>query len=157
MKINGENPKTGEIYQAEADDIDYGFIESMSTFGMSDDEIKRFIDNLDISADVKSLLYSFSRATIKVGQFIVKIGRKIIDFVCLLHKEYPNVIFGMIFGAIVGFLISTIPVLGAVLGPIAGPIFIVFGMSVGLAEDIKDKALARRITVITAEFSALNV
>lgn len=37
------------------------------------------IDGLDISADAKSLLFRFSKATITAGQHVIKLGRKIID------------------------------------------------------------------------------
>ena len=107
MLINGKNPNTGEEYRAEADGVDEDFVESMSDFGLDDDVIKRFIDNLDISADVKALLYKFTRATIQAGQYVIKIGRKIIDFVVTIYKQYPSATFGMIFGAIAGYLVST--------------------------------------------------
>ena len=128
----------------------------MLNFKLSDEDIKRLIDNLNISADAKSLLYAFSKATIKAGQFVLKIGRKIIDFVCLLFKEFPNATFGMIFGAIVGFLLSAIPILGVVLGPIVTPLAIVFGLIIGVPQDIRDKALARKIAEANAVFSPLN-
>jgi len=156
MKVKGVNPETGEEFEAEADQVDSDFIDSMLNFKLTDEDIRKLIDNLNISADAKSLLYAFSKATIKAGQFILKIGRKIIDFVCLLFKEYPSATFGMIFGAIVGFLISAIPVLGVVLGPIATPIFMAFGSLLGAKEDLKDKALVRRVAEINAKFSPLN-
>lgn len=156
MKINGENPNTGEKYQAEADGVDDEFVESMSDFDMSDDKIKRLIDNLDISADAKSLLYSFSKATIRAGKFIIKIGRKIIDFVCTVYSEYPSATFGMIFGAIAGYLVTSIPILGIVLGPIFTPIAMAIGLIGGLVEDIKNKALARKVAEINAGFSPLG-
>ena len=102
MKIQGINPETGEEYQSEAN-LNDSFIESMLNFDMSDEQIKKVIDNLNVSADVKSLLYAISKATIKAGQFVLKIGRKIIDFVCLIFKEFPNATFGLIFGAIAGW------------------------------------------------------
>lgn len=156
MKIQGTNPETGTIFQAESENIDSSFIESMMKFDMSDEAIRKLIDNLNVSADVKSLLYSFSKATIKVGEAIIKVGRKIIDFVCRLVRDYPNAAFGLIFGAIVGFLISSIAILGVVLGPIFAPIAMALGLIGGLREDIKDKELARKIDQINAKFSPLK-
>ena len=156
MKINGENSNTGEKFETDADDVNEEFVESMSEFDMADDEIKRFIDNLNISADVKSLLYSFTKATIRVGNYIIKIGRKIIDYVCSAFREYPNAGFGLIFGAIVGFLVSSIPVIGVVLGSTFIKVAAALGLIVGLKEDIKDKALARKVAEINASFSPLG-
>ena len=156
MVINGENPDTGEEYQAEAEGVDEDFVESMSGFDMADDEIKRFIDNLNISADAKALLYKFARATIRAGEYIIKIGRKILDFVFKVYKQYPSATFGMIFGAIAGYLVSSIPIIGAVLGPIFTPIAITIGLIGGFAQDIKDKELERKIIEINAGFSPLG-
>lgn len=156
MKVKGVNPETGEEFETEAEHVDSDFIDSMLDFKLTDEDIKKLIDNLNISADAKSLLYAFSKATIKAGQFVLKIGRKIIDFVCMLFKEYPNTTFRVIFSAIVGFLISTIPVLGVVLGPIASAIFIAVGFVFGANEDFKDKALERKIAGAKAEFAPLN-
>ena len=105
---------------------------------------------------MKSLLYSFTKATIKIGETIIKVGRKIIDFICRLVTEHPNAAFGLIFGAIVGFLISSIAVFGFVLGPLFAPIAMALGLISGLREDIKDKELARKIEEIKAGFSPLE-
>jgi hypothetical protein len=156
MVINGKNPDTGEEYQAEAEGVDEVFVESMSYFDMADDEIKRFIDNLYLSADAKALLYKFARVTIRAGEYIIKIGRKILDFVFALYKQYPSATFGMIFGAIAGYLVSSIPIIGAVLGPIFTPIAITIGLIGGLVQDISDKELVRKITEINASFSPLG-
>jgi hypothetical protein len=156
MLVQGVNPETGETYQVESDKVDQEFIKKMSLFDISDADIKRTIDNLNISADAKSLLYSFSSATIKAGEFIIKIGRKIIDYICELLQKFPNATFGLIFGAIAGFLITTIPLLGAVLGALLTPILMAFGMLGGLKEDLKDKELERKISEINAKFTPLR-
>ena len=147
--------ETGEKFEEHFENIDQDFIDSMSFFEMADEELKKFIENLNVSADIKSLLYSFSKATIKAGEFVLKIGRKIIDFVFLLYREYPSATFGMVFGAIAGFLVASIPLLGAVLGPIFTPIAIAIGLLGGLREDLKDKALIRRVAEINANFAPL--
>lgn len=156
MIIRGNNPETGAAFQAEVNTVNTGFIESMKDFDMTDEGIKKIINNLNVSADVKSLLYSFSKATIQVGEYIIKVGRKIIDFICAIYREYPNVTFGLIFGAIAGFLVSSIAVIGVVLGPIFAPIAIAFGLISGFSQDIKNKDLDRRIREINASFSPLK-
>jgi len=155
VKVTGKNPETGEEIELESDKVTPEFIDSMSENSLSDDQIKKLIEKLDISADAKSMLYSFSQATIQAGEFVLKIGRKIIDFVFLLYKDYPMATFGMVFGAIAGFLVASIPILGAVLGPIFTPIAIAIGLLGGLREDLKDKALVRRVAEINANFAPL--
>jgi len=156
MNIEGKNPDTGEVYQTDDNSVDQDFIDWSSESQMSEAKVKSIIENLDVSADIKSLLFSVSKATIKAGQFVIKIGRKIIDYICKLFTEYPNSSFGMILGAIAGFLIAAIPILGAVLGPLIKPILIAFGLLGGLKEDLKDKALVRKIAEINGQFSPLH-
>lgn len=156
MKIEGTNPKTGKSYNVDSDSIDDGFIRAMQKFEFSEKQVKRFIDNLDVSADTKALLYSFTKTTLKVGNIIIKIGAKIIDIVFTLFREFPSATFGMILGAIAGTLIASIPVLGAVLGPFFTPLAVLFGLAKGATEDIKDKALARKVAEANAKFSPLH-
>jgi len=156
MIIKGVNPETNEEFQEEKNTVDREFVDWASVFEMTDEKIKKMIDNLDISADSKSLIYSFSKATIVAGEFVIKIGRKIVDFICRLFIDFPNVSFGMIFGAIAGFLVGAIPVLGVVLGPLLAPILVGFGLVLGLNEDIKDKALSRKIAEINGQFTSLH-
>jgi hypothetical protein len=156
MMINGKNPDTGEEYQSEAEGVDEDFVDSMSDFDMADDDIKRFIDNLKISADAKALLYKFIQATVKAGTYVIKIGRKIFDFVAALYKQYPSATFGMIFGAIAGYLVSSVPIIGTVLGPIFTAIAVILGVTIGAIQDIRDKELARKIAEINAGFSPLG-
>lgn len=156
MKVSGKNPQSGKEFNIELDSVDSDFVESMSTFEMDEEKIKRLIDGLDISADAKSMLFSFSRVTIRAGEKIIKIGRKIIDYICRIYSEFPTASFGMVFGAIAGFLISSIPILGVVLGPLVTPILILLGMVAGLNEDLKDKLLARKVAEVNAKFKPLK-
>jgi len=154
LKISGVNPDTGKETEYEAEGIGREFIDAMFEFKLTDEHVTKLIDGLNVSADIKSLLYAFSKATIKVGSAIVKVGRKIIDYICELFSQYPSAGFGLIFGAIAGFLVSAIPILGIVLGPLVSPILIGIGFVLGLNEDIKDKALARKVAEINAKFNA---
>ena len=156
MKVKGVNSETNEEYQANAEKIDDAFLNYISESSVSDEAIKKLLEKLPVSADAKSLLFSFAKAAIQIGERIVKIGKKILSLIFTMCKEYPSTTFGAIFGATVGLLISSIPVLGFILGPIALPLLIIVGIGVGAIEDIKDKMLARKIKEINAEFSPLN-
>lgn len=155
MKVSGINAETGENITTEAPRVTKSFIEEMSSLDLSDAQIKRVIDNLNISADAKSALYGLSKVVISAGEYVVRLGRKIIDFIATTYKEFPNASFGLIFGAIVGFLITTIPLIGALIGAFLGPILMAYGLIMGLSNDIQDKALARRIAEINAKFAPL--
>ncbi len=156
MKIKGRDEESGKKYESEANEVNEEFVERMSESNMTDEEIKRIIDKLNISADAKLLLYKISKGTIQAGRYIIKIGRKIIDFICQIFTDYPSASFGMVFGAIAGVLIASIPIIGVALGSIVTPLLMMFGLAKGLQEEIKDKALARRIAEANAQFRPLK-
>lgn len=155
MQVSGINAETGEKIVTEAPKVSLGFIQEMASLDLSDTQIKRVIDNLNISADAKSALYSLSKVVITAGEYVLRFGRKIIDFIASIHREFPNASFGLIFGAIVGFLITAIPLIGAFIGAFVGPIVMAYGLVMGLSNDIQDKALARRIAEANAKFAPL--
>lgn len=156
MKVKGVDPNSGKEVEIEIENPEAVFFESMRNFDMSDEAIKRMIDKLNISADAKSLLFRLSKATITAGDFIIKIGRKILDVVCQTFKEFPMATFGIVFGSIVGTLISSIPILGIILGPIVTPILMAIGVVGGLVLDFQDKLLERKIVKSVATFSPLT-
>jgi hypothetical protein len=136
--------------------VEAEFLERMLKFELTEEDIRKRIDRLTVSADVKSLLYALTRASITVGRQAVRIGRKIIDFVCTLLKEFPNIAFFSLLGAIAGFLVASIPIIGVVLGPILTPIAVAVGGALGALEDIRDRALKRKIAEFQAQFAPLG-
>ncbi|MGC9447911.1 hypothetical protein [Cereibacter johrii] len=106
------------------------------------------IERLNVSADVKALLRDLARITLRVGEAVVSIGRKIIDFAFELVKSYPSTTFGLATGLIVGTLVAGIPLLGPLLGPILTPLLSAFGLTLGALEDLKDGGVRRRIDAL---------
>ena len=156
MRIDGKNPENGETITAEAPGLTSSILSAIADLDASDDRIREIIDQLGVSADAKSALYSVSRVTVRAGQTIVKIGRKIIDIIVTLFEEFPNAGFGAIFGAIIGFLVSTIPIFGQIFGPLLTPIFISFGIVMGAITDIQDKMLVKKIAAANLELSSFR-
>lgn len=155
MQVSGINPETGKTVVTEAPKVSPSFIQEMASLELSDKQIQRVIDNLNISADAKSALYGLSKVVISAGGYVLRLGRKIIDFIANIYKEFPNASFGLIFGAIAGFLITAIPLIGAFIGAFVGPILMAYGLVMGINNDIQDKALARRIAEANAQFAPL--
>ena len=156
MKVNGKEESTGKAFAFDATEITDEDISQWSTFEFSQSVMKRQIDNLSISADAKVAIHSFMKVTLQVGNAIVKIGRKIIDIVLYIYKQYPNASFGLLFGAIAGVLVAGIPVLGIILGGLTKSLLMLFGLGVGLKEDLKDKVIARKIAEKTSSFEHLK-
>jgi len=152
MKIEAADLETGKKFQAETNSTDDEFIDFLQSSERSEVEIKRFIDNLDISADTKQLFYKFSKATITVGEYVIKIGRKIMDFIAWLLQEFPKATVGLLFGAIVIFLVGSIPIIGVAVGSLAASIM----TALGFIEDVQDKQLKRKIGAFNARFDSLK-
>lgn len=122
----------------------------------SDDQVRNQIDRMPISADTKAMLYQFSKATVTAGRAIIKIGRKLIDIIFALLRQFPNLSFGVIFGLLMSALITAIPVIGAVLGSLFAPILFGLGVAIGSWEDFKSGAMGARIDLVLREFEPLN-
>ena len=149
--VTGVEPSTGKSAEIDIPANKSLFFEAMRSIDMPDGVVKRTIDRLDISADAKSLLYGLSKATIVVGEYVIKIGRKILDYACKLLKEFPNTAFGVVIGAVAGSLFSAIPGLGQLLGPVIAPILVFLGFAGGVFLDFKDKMIGRTIAAHVAE------
>lgn len=156
VRVKGVSPDGRKEVEFDSELIEAKFIERMINFELTEQDLRRRIDRLTVSADVKSLLYALARASITVGKQVVRIGRKVIEFVCTLLKEFPKVAFFALLGAIAGFLVASIPIIGIVLGPILTPIAIAVGGALGALEDIRDQALKRKIAEFHAQFAPLG-
>ena len=157
MRIEAVDPESGKRFSEEAANLEEGTINGFfNDLSFSDEEIRRQIARLNISADAKSILYKLAKTTIKAGEFVIRIGRKILDVVCFLLREYPNATFGLILGAILGSLVINVPVIGILIGPLTKTLAMITGAFMGLLEDIKDKNLKRNVQEAMVSFETLK-
>ncbi len=156
MKIEGQDPKTGGQFSAEADGLSDETLKNFLEFNLSDEEIRKKIDSLDISADLKSFLYSIATTTIRAGRAVVKLGKKVLEVIFGIMKDFPKATGFMVLGAVLGILVGSIPIIGFVLGPLVAPILVGLGLVVGGLEDIKDAALKRQVVKTVHDFEILK-
>jgi len=124
---------------------------------LTKDKIKKYIDNMDISPEVKVFLNSVVNVTFKIGEMVYNIGKKIVEILIYLAKEFPNMSMGLIIGFVIGTLISSIPLIGWLLSPIIFPAALFTGGVAGLYYDISDKATKQTINNYLDEmFSAFK-
>ncbi len=159
MRINASDG-TGAEFSGDASHLDDDAIADFNTFEFAREEVRRRIDNLDVSADVKVRLHSIQEKTIEVmtvaGRVVIRIGRKILDVVLWLLREFPNATFGVVFGLVVGFLVGQVPIIGFLIGPLVTVILTAFGFVHGMAQDLREKPIGRRTVELCSRFSALN-
>jgi len=156
MQVIAIDSKTGKEVTTNVPDPSPSFFSYVDGFELNDEQIRLKIDQMNVSADVKALLYSFSKATLRAGKAIVKIGRKIVDILFSLMRAFPNVAFGVIFGLVVGALVASIPVIGFVLGSLATTIAVAFGFVMGAKADMEAGDLGKRVEAVLAEFAPLR-
>ncbi len=152
MELQVTNPETGETRL----DLSEDFLTELTTQTLLKKELLSRIDNLNLSADSKALLYKMAGTAMKVGATVVKIGHKILEVVLQLVSRFPNASFGLIFGAIAGALVGGVPLIGFVLGPVVTPLLAAFGLLMGAKADFADAALEGRIMEAVATFDPLK-
>jgi len=153
MKVEATNPTSGSKTVKELPNIDKEFIEYFNNTDANDSQIKRFIENLNVSADIKSILIKVAQLSFKTGQFIIKIGRRIFDCILRILKEFPNIAFGLILGGVFGLLVTSIPFIGALIAPLFTSLAMLTGFVFGAKQDFANKQLKNTIDHALAGFS----
>ena len=119
-------------------------------------DVERWLDQLSISADAKSHLLSIARVTVKIGQTVVEVGRKIMKTIRELVVRFPNTTFGVVVGIALTLLVGTIPLIGALLGGILGPLFMAFGLVQGAFADMREREIEHRMHILALEYAVLR-
>ena len=130
--------------------------EEFKSRGLPKRELNRMIANLDISADAKALIKSIMDTVIKVGDVVLRIGKRIVEIVFDIVKRFPNATFGLVLGVILSVLIASIPIIGAIVGPLVAPVLAAFGLGAGLIKDMKESPIVRAIKDETVSFEPLK-
>lgn len=145
MLVELTNHETQEKVQIEAGDINVDALKEQFKVNFSKDEFKRTIDNLDISADAKALLVKLLDFSIKAGTVVLEVGKKIIEVVKALIKNFPHITAGLIIAATLSVLVSCIPFLGPLLSWICTPFFLLVGVGVGVLKEIENTDLGKAL------------
>lgn len=121
----------------------------------SDAQILQQIESLSVSADAKALLADLLKLATRVGQTVLRVGRKIIDFVLSLLRAFPHMGFAALVALVASALIAVVPVVGLALVSVLGPLALALGIVVGGALDFQSPALEARVRGFVSEFSGL--
>lgn len=106
----------------------------------------RSVEQLDISADAKSILINMADITARAGETVIAIGRQILGFIFDLFRQFPNSSFGLIAGFVVGTLIAAIPFVGAALAAVFTPLLMALGLAKGAVADLGNAEIRSRMT-----------
>ena len=146
-----QDPKTGEWKSVDISDEQMVSLNQINDTVIEDNQINSYIDNLKIAPEIKAVLDSILNYSMKVGNLILNIGRKIVEVIIYFVQNFPNMIIGTIIAFTIGIIISSIPILGWALGWLILPLSTALGMGMGLKVDMQDKKLANKIKEETSE------
>lgn len=146
MLVEITNPETRQLVEIEVDSIDVDALKEQFKLYFSAAEFRRMIDNLDdIPAEVRTLLTELLNFTIKAGTVVLEVGKKIIEVVKALAKNFPHITAGIIIAVVLSFLVSCIPVLGFLLSWICTPLFLLVGVGAGTWKEYENTDLGKAL------------
>ena len=119
MRAEAVNPATGERISVEIPVEELDRLIRAARPRVYKKTLERMIGNLALPAEVKILLDSSMNATVKIGNVVVYIGRRVLEIVFDLCQRYPNFSFAVVM-CLVGELL---PMVGPWLASILGPLF----------------------------------
>lgn len=119
-------------------------------------KIKAYLDSTSLSADLKALLYDLAGFTIKVGEAVVAIGRRIISMAMWLVENVPNTLLGVAVALALTTLIGAVPLVGGTLSLLLSKLLLLIGVTAGAIEDIRQHAMKQTMDRFAAQFSVFN-
>ena len=156
MKAFTEDFNTGKTIEVEISDENFEALQTLAQDRVSDSKLQSYIDNLDLPADAKALIASILKTAVRVGEMVIRIGKKILEIVIMIASKFPNATFGLVLGLIVGALVTSIPLIGGLLGAFVLPIAAAFGLVTGYMDDLSDQRLANKVAEALAMFQSLK-
>ena len=143
--VQVQDTKTGEWKSVDITDKQMESLNKINEKIIDDNQIHSYIDNLNVTPEIKAVLDSLLNYSMKIGDLILNIGRKIAEVIIYFVQNFPNTIIGTIIGFTIGTIISSIPILGWALGWLIVPLSTALGTGMGLKVDMQDKTLANKI------------
>ena len=128
-------------------------------------KIKSQIDNTELSADMKAVLYNIANVTVRIGDIVISAGRRIFEIATALINKFPNLTIGTLVGLVVatviGGTLGSITIAGA--APFAGlaalisKLVVLLGVGKGFIEDLRNNAAKVEMDHVAAQFNALGM
>lgn len=117
-------------------------------------KIKALIDRTALSADMKALLYEIAQISVRVGDAVVALGRRLLDLALGIVRRFPNMTLGLVVAVVLVTLlgVASLPVVGGFLTQL----LVLLGMTQGAIEDLRQGALAAAMVRVQEEFAPLR-
>ncbi|WP_323716636.1 hypothetical protein [Paracoccus aminovorans] len=119
-------------------------------------KISDVLDRSSLFADIKVLLCDLAQFTIKVGEVVVAIGRRMVSIAMWLARTIPGTALGVAVALTLSALIGGVPLIGSLLALALQKLLLLIGMTAGAMEDIRNHAMKDAMDRVARQFSALN-
>lgn len=139
--VQVQNSETSEWITIEISDEQLNAFNNINDEAVPKAKLHTYINNLNIPAEGKAILEKILDFTVKIGEMVINIGRKIIEIIVFLSKKFPNALMGALVGFFIGTLFSLIPIFGWIFGGIVMPLAIFAGAAYGFKFDLDDKLI----------------
>lgn len=158
MEVQLIHPDTGATLVLDLPFLTEDQIRDMVRDYSTNRQLQNRLDNLPLSAEGKAFLAKFLKFTIKSGNTIIKIGKKLLEITIMLVTKLKHLTFWTVLGSVLTFVISMIPIIGPILGAFLGPIILLGGLTKGFYEQIKasDPSVVDLIQNSTSSLQPLN-
>jgi len=128
-------------------------------------KIKTHIDNTELSADMKAILYDIAKVTVKIGETVIAIGRRIFEIAASLISKFPNLTIGTLVGLVVatviGGTLGAITIMGATpfagLAALLSKLAVLLGIGKGFIDDLRNNAAKVEMDRVAAQFNTLGM
>ena len=128
-------------------------------------KVKAHIDNIELSADMKAILYDIAKVTVRIGETIVAVGRRIFEIATVLIGKFPNLTIGTLVGLVLATVISgtlgAITIAGASpfvgLAALLSKLVVLLGVGKGFIDDLRNNAAKAEMDRVVAQFNALGM
>ena len=156
-QIKIQEPKTNQWKDITISQGQFKALHDLNEGKTLQDKLLRSIENLDTTSDVKSFLESVLNYTINAGGTIIKVGKKVVEIIFSIYKNFPKALLGAVIGLVIGSIISKIPLLGWVLSWVVTPLATIAGAMIGAKKDLEDKNLIDQVeNKIESVFSGIK-
>lgn len=152
MIVEVTHPETGETIQVDMPNLNESTLATLQREHATNQQLRAHIERLPVSAEVKVILFNLAKFTVRVGEAIVSLGKRILEIGLALANKYPNATMGLIVAALLASLIALVPVIGPFVAGFLGPLMAIYGLVDGFLTDLKSSKpkLAEDIREATA-------
>lgn len=119
-------------------------------------KVKAFLDRTDLSADIKALLYDIAKITIKVGQVVVAVGRRVLQIAMTLIEKFPNTTLGVIVAVLLTTVVANVLSWAPLFALVLNKLIFLLGLTAGAIEDIRQNAMREAMDRVATQFAPFN-